>query len=479
MSLNSKFAVLLLAIALTIGLVLGAAISFGRLLERELAWPFEESTALLQKLAELRGLALDTPAQTTTPGDSGEVPAEHTDAPMQRMLAALQQDPVFQRRAGVTATSAIVLAWENVERAGNDAPARQAALAQLRVVIERLESRVLNDAPAAIAYQAEQREAYRQLIFAGAVATSLIALLGIVLMRRWVIAPVRALRDATVRIGTGDFEHRVPVRSSDELGALSAEVNRMAGLIRTMQNNAIERERLAATGEMVRRIVHNLRNPLAAIRSTAELSRRRAARDEAVRKDQSEIIDAVDRFDGWLSDLLRVNAPLSLTRVEQPVGPWVHAVVEGVLPMARSRGVTIDVRTDEAPASASFDARHLEQALVGVLVNAIQASPTGGTVTVTARTIEGRWELSVRDQGPGVPPDLEEKVFRPYFTTKRDGTGIGLAVALQVARGHGGEIAVVRDSSPGACFAFRVPIGNDRSNPPRERNQPAEISRMG
>jgi signal transduction histidine kinase len=128
------------------------------------------------------------------------------------------------------------------------------------------------------------------------------------------------------------------------------------------------------------------------------------------------------------------------------------------------------VEVSRAPEVARIDANHLEQALIGVITNALQFSGSGDTVTVSATEHAPTWSIRVIDQGPGVTPELRDKIFRPYFTTRREGTGIGLAVAKQVVEQHGGRIAVEAASDgperQGAAFVFTLPL-----NPAAERTE--------
>jgi signal transduction histidine kinase len=154
--------------------------------------------------------------------------------------------------------------------------------------------------------------------------------------------------------------------------------------------------------------------------------------------------------------------------------------------MAGAKNVLLELNDDQAPPQAWFDPRHLEHSLVAIVTNAIQASPFGGRVRITASSASNPAELEIRiaDQGPGVPNALLDKIFVPYFTTKRDGNGIGLAIAQQVVKAHGGRISVEAGlgppdegdlNSPGATFVVRIPV----SGPPEADQQVAEIRHLG
>lgn len=513
MSLQTHFAVLLGLLVLTLAGILGIALRFGVFLERELIWPHERTLSALQGLETLKrasgdltailpGPGRDEPGSEFFAGESpdaarasqaagaGTHPAALAEAAaryaalsghVEAALRKLEQDPEFSARVGVSTAGAlsaqVASAREVASRwfeSGDVAVGVEAGLAHYRIheLIEAVERRLIAEAPEARVYANRLRRIHETLLLSGGAATLLFCVLFVMLFRRWVIVPVRDLREATARLGRGEFEHRVPVRSADELGRLSEEVNRMAGTIASMQAEAVEREKLAAAGEVVRRLAHNIRNPLAAIRSLAELSARRVGPEHDARQNLNEITACVDRFDRWLTDLLGVGAPTNIVVVRTPARPWLENLVASQRTVARTRGVEIVADLDGAPDWAWFDQRHLEHALIAVISNAVQASPEGGVVRVRAnRAGQAGWEVVVADEGPGIQPEVRPRLFKPYFTTKRDGTGIGLAFALQVVKGHGGEIGVESSPGHGAEFVFRLPLA------PAGAPQPADSSR--
>lgn len=503
MTLRAKFAILLGLLAVTMSAILAVALTFGRFLESELVWPFEETTTVLRGLEELKGSVrrqgekiANHPGEPESVGGTAEeqgitaedrrriAAAAAEDVVLK--LAAVRDNPGLQPRVGISAALALSMQVERANKlAGQWLESQTPELSaqifdaheQIFQLIEAMNRRLINEAPSALAYGEELRRIHQTLILSGVASVGLFAVLCIILFNRWVVAPVRELRRAAVMLSKGQFEHRVPVTGSDELAQLSAEVNQMAGMISTMQSEAIERERLAATGEMVRRLAHNIRNPLAGIRSLAELSRRRATDHEAVRKDQSEIISTVDRFNGWLTDLLGVTTPVGIVPRETPVEKWLSGVLESQRALARMRSVEIVSDSDGAPAVARFDPSHLEHAVVALVTNAIQASPSGGRVSVRATALDGqRWQIVVMDEGPGVPPEIRERIFRTYFTTKRDGTGIGLAIAKQVVKEHGGDLVLESNSGRGAAFCVRLPIASAQPVVEAEKNRSVGMS---
>lgn len=332
-------------------------------------------------------------------------------------------------------------------------------------LVEETEKQILKTAHTAINYG----DVIRNLLWRWLLSVTGVGLLGgilaVALLRRWVQKPVKALREAAARIATGDLQHRVPVLQRDELGLLSAEVNHMAQMVQVMQDERVERERLAAIGEMARRIVHNVRNPLAGIRGLAEVTRLDFERGSPNRENMDLIVTTVDKFERWLSELLDATSPSSIHPRQTDVREWLNEIVEVHRSQAAARGITLELEAAAAPQVASFDPKHLDHALSALVSNAIEATPEGGQVWVTARRPHqnGTWEVEVADNGRGVPEDVLPRIFDPYFTTKRHGSGLGLAMAQQIIKGHAGRISVrnggiAHPERCGARFLIRLPI---------------------
>ncbi|MBX3402144.1 MAG: HAMP domain-containing histidine kinase [Phycisphaeraceae bacterium] len=356
-------------------------------------------------------------------------------------------------------------------------------------LVRRTESRVVRETHELLAHATDIRARLRNVAAFIMLIAVLTCALGVMLVRRWVLRPVADLRTAATRIAAGDFAHRVAVRGGDELAALSSEVNAMAGMVKDLQDRAVDRERLAAVGEMVQRIAHNLRSPLGGIRVLAEMSRselRSATVPPSLKADmdenQSRIIEAVDRFEAWLRDLLDATRPTKISPVNSDPRAWLERVVKAYLPAAQARGASIRVVQTHAPASAVFDEGHMELALGALIANALDAAadnarpdrPPMVNISSDITREPGQhgefWEVSVADSGPGVSSELRERIFEPYFTTKKEGTGIGLALARQIVRSHGGELFLASPpqqgnvgkkrsaDGSGAKFVVRVPL---------------------
>ncbi len=499
MSLQRKFGVLLGTLALVVLVALGTAVWSVWLLERELSGPLASIGPVLGDLHAIkRGVEAQERALVAAGGldlaggdrDAFEEPRadptelhrqiERTNSAIRGQLDHLEGLDTYRVRAGLSTTrnmreridamTGAIDAWlGEAQRSVLDDFRDQRA--EVVALIERIEGQqVLIYTPAFLEFGTQLGPRVLFILGWSLFLMVLAGVLATILIRRWIMRPVARLRDAAARIAAGDLAHRIPVVGVDELANLSAEVNHMAGTIASMQEERIERERLAAIGEMVRRLAHNLRNPLSGIRSLAELTRSEVPGASMARENQDRIVQTVDRFEGWLKELVEGTSALKSSPTTIPVPAWLTHAVEPLRPMAQSKGVDLIEDATHAPPHARIDARYMEQALVAVVTNAIQASPNGSRVTVAAQHNPNNgdsWEIRVSDQGPGVPPELHERIFRPYFTTKRDGTGIGLALARQIVEQHGGRIWVEPGrgqpangsvGASGAVFVIRLPL---------------------
>jgi signal transduction histidine kinase len=375
----------------------------------------------------------------------------------------------------VEAATTVLQTWRVSPTSENAATAGH-ALFEIHELIERVEGRVLAVAGDESVFQGWLQRSVMWILVTSIGALVLAVGLSLTLVRRWIIEPVATLRDAAAAYAQGQFEHRAPVLSTDELGSLGSEFNHMAGTIARMQEERLARERVAAIGEMVRRLVHNIRTPIAGVRGLAELTKddlRDVPTPVATIRDQMDrIIRTVDGFEHWLKDLLNTTRPLDLRPADTNIRAWLERTIEPLRALASSSAVSVEVRVDpRMPATVTIDAGHLGQALVGIVNNAIQASPPQTQIRIEAgrdgapTLSQDAWTITVEDQGPGIPSENHTKVFLPHFTTKSGGTGIGLAVAKQTIEQHGGRIwieaptATPKDAQrPGTRVCIRLPL---------------------
>lgn len=285
------------------------------------------------------------------------------------------------------------------------------------------------------------------------------ALLGLMMVRRWVLRPVATIRSAARQLARGNLHYRIPARQDDELGRLAAEINQMATTLQEVQQQAIERERLAATGELADLLSERIGQGLQQIRTlTDELTA--AATNPEIAEFQVRVVSTIERFDHWLQDLRASVAPVTLGICPVPVPAVLASVSAALQPMLNQKGVRLVTECDPGIGPVPLDRAFFEQAVIALCTNAIQASTTGQAVRVSAslQSKEERWRISVQDSGAGIAPELQEKIFLPHFTTSRDGHGIGLPMAQHIIRLHGGQLSVTSMPGNGTTFVSDLPL---------------------
>ena len=277
-------------------------------------------------------------------------------------------------------------------------------------------------------------------------------------IQRWLVRPLAEINRSTAVISTGDFEHRVLRRSHDEMGELAHSINRMAQELRESQTRLVQSERLAALGELVAYIAHNIRNPLASIRAAAQVGH-----DEAPEAGEAfqDVIDTADRLEQWTQDLLSYMKPLSLNLVRDDLNRLVRNAVVVLQSRVEEQGTRVVLDLPPLPPVAT-DAGWMEQVLAAVVANALEASGPEDEVRISSHVADNKAVIKITDQGPGIPQDVLSKVFDPYFTTKADGVGLGLAMARKVMTAHQGAIDLQTEPGEGTTVTLSCPLAHSQ-----------------
>ncbi len=275
-------------------------------------------------------------------------------------------------------------------------------------------------------------------------------LLGI---QRWLVKPLALIGRSTGVISTGDLSHRIEVRSRDELGELASAINRMAEALKENQAQLVRSERLAAIGELASYIAHNIRNPLASIRAAAQAG---LEESEAERETFTAIIGAVDRLERWTQSLLSYMRPLTLQPAPQDLNEILQEALSGFRQEVASKGLQLSLGLSPLP-RVDLDARWMEQVFSAILRNALEASSEGGRLFIASSFGPEGITVRIDDEGKGIPRELLDKVFTPYFTTKPEGIGLGLAMAKKIVEAHRGTIQLESTEGKGTTVTIRFP----------------------
>lgn len=253
----------------------------------------------------------------------------------------------------------------------------------------------------------------------------------------------------------GDLDRDVPVAGADEIGVLAGAFRDMLAGLRDSRAKLVQAERLAALGQIATAVAHEIRNPLAAIRLTVQLMGEEA-HDTRLREDCDMLMREAARLELFLDDLLAFARPDP--GVREPVD--LAGVVADVCDLEQARADHLGVALTRAVAPelprVLGDRRRLVQVCANLMLNAIQAAGPGGRVEVRAAAESPGVALAVTDTGPGVPPEVADRLFTPFVTSKPNGTGLGLALSSRIAREHGGDL-VYRREGDRTVFALTLP----------------------
>lgn len=291
--------------------------------------------------------------------------------------------------------------------------------------------------------------------------------------------PVQLLVQQVHSVGAGDLSARLDLTRADEIGTLAAALDRMSADLeraqaeaeiadrqtREAQEQLRHAERLATVGRLAAGVAHELGTPLNVVLARAQLLERNPAGGQAL--NHARIIrEQAQRMTRIIRQLLDFARRGRAERVAVDLAELTAASLEALRPLAAERGVELHLSSPEQ-ALAHLDPDQVAQVLTNLIVNATQASPAGERVEVQLVAGEDAWILEVSDRGPGIPPELRERVLEPFFTTKDvgEGTGLGLTVAHGLVSEHGGRLEI--DSAPGGGCTLRVHLPFPKEEPPR------------
>jgi two-component system sensor kinase FixL len=242
---------------------------------------------------------------------------------------------------------------------------------------------------------------------------------------------------------------------------------------KAMEDRLLQSERLAAVGNTVTRIAHEIKNPLLIIGGFARQLVKVPELDDRARRKLTIMAEEVSHLEEMVAEMRDfVHPPPAQKRPDQ-VATAVKAALELFADFFREHHIKVRM-VDEGPLPAvSFDPRQLRQVFLNLFKNALEAMPQGGELVIASRARESQLEITVSDTGEGMPPEVAASIFQPYFTTKEKGTGLGLAICRSIIEEHGGRIFA--DSAPGAgtTFTIRLPL---IATPPEAAAPPPEAS---
>lgn len=331
-----------------------------------------------------------------------------------------------------------------------------------------------------------QESLRRSAIVVGAMIASGLLLMG-VLGSSWISKPLRRLRDQAERIGTGDFETSLNLSGTDELAELAGTIERMRGQLanareaeqeaNTTRIEALEKlrhtDRLATLGRLSAGMAHELGTPLNVISGRAKLIGSAALTPEDISRSAKIIGEQTERMTSIMRQLLSFARRGEARKQQVELNNLLSELLPLLEPSAREKTIRLQLTKFERSLIVNADPGQLQQVLLNLTLNAIQAMPDSGTIELSCRAVDhpeipdsiengdNAWGcLQVRDQGTGIDSEHLVHIFDPFFTTKGvgQGTGLGLSIAYGIIEEHGGWIEVDSTLGEGSCFSVYLPL---------------------
>lgn len=282
---------------------------------------------------------------------------------------------------------------------------------------------------------------------------------------RAIVAPVRALVEATRRIAGGDLAVSVPARGGPELGELAGAFNQMATELAHGRTKLAAAERDQAWAEMARQVAHEVKNPLQPMRMAAQLLQRARAEQDARAEVIADrlartVLEQTQELDRIATDFRAFAGVAPAARTSVRLDDWLDELRQQCAGLFAARHLVLHLERGAGDCRVAIDRQALGRVFVNLLQNACDAAPAGAEVTIRSAAAGGRAVVGVSDRGPGIPEGQRGHLFEPYFTTKTSGTGLGLAICRRLVESHGGTIRLVQSGPGHTEFELVLPAAN-------------------
>lgn len=290
--------------------------------------------------------------------------------------------------------------------------------------------------------QAKQR--FR--MFIGLIAISVILLVAVIgsIIARSITAPVKQLVDVTEQIAAGDLEVEAAVKTRDEIGALANSINKMTRDLQISRGKLVQSEKLAVVGQLAAGIAHEIRNPLTSVKMIVQLLKRRLKGDETGEESVQAVLDEIIRLEVIINGLLDFARPMELQLKKVNVADVLNDVLKIMAADLRHRKIELVNNTDTPLPQLMLDTDRMKQVFMNIILNAMQAMPEGGKLTINGSDDPQNriLRIEISDTGIGMSQEVLSRVFEPFFSQKPGGTGLGLANVLKIMEQHSGDIQI-------------------------------------
>ena len=277
------------------------------------------------------------------------------------------------------------------------------------------------------------------------------------ILNREFIQPMSRVMTGAQIISRGNLENKIPANGVEEVSQLAQTINTMASDLEASRSALVESEKQAALGALVPVVAHNIRNPLASIRATAQVLDDVVDKKE-LQESKQAILETIDRLERWVSSLVSYLHPLKPNYRLVYASNMIDAALSLLKIKLDEKEVTIEKAGWENDLRLNADPNLLEQALYALLANAVDASPQQSVITIKLKNRDNHLEIHIQDMGAGLPFDPKPNNLAPGPTTKRFGTGLGIPIAYKICQQHGWKLEFEINKEEGTTAIITAPI---------------------
>lgn len=293
--------------------------------------------------------------------------------------------------------------------------------------------------------------------------------------------PLEDLMDTIARVRRSDLSARVAfAKRRDDIGQLGRQFNEM---VEQLERNRLEieelhhremgrAEHLATLGELAAGLAHEIRNPLAGIAGVVDVMGKELPAESASRAVLADVQNEILHIQNILNDLLSYARPRPPTFHPADLNVTIEQAVMLARQQVRTRSVKVIFSPNHALPPVAHDPALIQQVMLNLVLNGIQAIPGEGAVDIAVTHEDDHALISVKDNGKGISPDALPKIFRPFFTTRKEGTGLGLSLANGIVQSHGGKIEASSTLGQGTQFRIQLPIERPKAHLPKSACPP-------
>jgi signal transduction histidine kinase len=321
------------------------------------------------------------------------------------------------------------------------------------------------------------------MVMGTSLGVGLLCLLMAFIVSRRVSQPIIRVAEAAKEFAEGRLDRRISFSSPDEVGVLAQSFNTMSEQLSKLitslqekeeslqttchnlvvtQKQLLQSEKMAAIGELTASVVHEMRNPLSSVKLNLQIIGRYLAANPPLSEHYQIALEQVAHLEKMFSDLLDYSKPYEIHKAKMDLLPIIDRSLQQLVAVIIGQNVSITKSISEPDIPVAGDPDKIEQAVVNVLKNGIEAAGANGNIDVSARTVRSNGtsvvEIAVSDNGPGIPPQQMKRIFQPFFTTKEKGTGLGLSIVRKIIDAHHGDISVSSESGKGTVVRLSLPL---------------------